>query len=373
MNQRNIRLSKSSIGEKEKKAVLKILDKEFLGMGSEVKFFEDKLSNFFGRDVVCVVNGTAALHLALQASGISKGDEVLVQSITYVATIQAISAVGAVPVFCDIEKDTMTLDIEDLKKKITSKTKAIIPVHYAGSVGNLDAIYEIANEFNLKVIEDSAHAFGSYYKGKKVGSFGDISCFSFDGIKNITSGEGGCIVADDSKFIDKVKDLRLLGVQKDSDKRYCGKRSYEFDVTDQGWRYHMSNIMAAIGIVQLERFEEFKLKRANLVKRYLKLLKNQKKIELLKINYENIFMHIFPIILDKSIDRESLIKKLSESGIGSGIHYYPNHFLSLYKKKIILKNTEEIYPKLLTLPMHNDLELSDVDYVIKNLLKFIKI
>lgn len=135
----------------------------------------------------------------------------------------------------------------------------------------------------------------------------------------------------------------------------------------------MSNIMAAIGIIQLERFEEFRLKRSVLVKKYLKLLKNEGKVKILKIDYENIFMHIFPIILDESINRENLIKQLSESGIASGIHYYPNHFLSLYRQSVTLKNTEELYPQLLTLPMHNDLELSDVDYIIENLLKFIKV
>jgi dTDP-4-amino-4,6-dideoxygalactose transaminase len=156
-----IRLSKSCIGEAEKEAVMRVLNRGFFGMGQEVKSFEDSLTNFFGRPALCVVNGTAALHLALQATGIGDGDEVLVQSITYVASFQAIAATGAKPVPCDIIATTAGVDLSDAKQKITSKTKAIMPVHYAGCVGNLDAVYDFAHSNGLRVIEDAAHAFGT--------------------------------------------------------------------------------------------------------------------------------------------------------------------------------------------------------------------
>jgi dTDP-4-amino-4,6-dideoxygalactose transaminase len=203
-----------------------------------------------------VVNGTAALQLALQAAGIWQGDEVLVQSLTYVASFQAISATGARPVACDVDAETLCLDWRDAEKRLTPRTKAVMPVHYAGGVGALDEIYAFAEKYGLRVIEDAAHAFGTEYQGKKVGEFGDIVCFSFDGIKNITSGEGGCIVTNDEEVLRKVRDARLLGVEKDTEKRFSGGRSWEFDVTAQGWRYHMSNIMAAIGLEQLKRFPE---------------------------------------------------------------------------------------------------------------------
>ena len=367
MENKNIKLSKSSISSEEKKAVMQVLDDEFLGMGKRVKDFEDKLSNFFGRPAVCVVNGTAALHLSLQASGIGYGDEVLVQSLTYLASIQAISATGAKPIFCDIDLDTITLNIDELENKITQRTKAIMPVHYAGSVGKLNQIYDFARKFNLIVIEDAAHSFGSEYQGKRVGAFGDIACFSFDGIKNITSGEGGCIVSDNLKFLDAVKDARLLGVKKDSDNRYIGRRSYEFDVSEQGWRYHMSDLMAAIGIVQLRRFNLFKLKRRKLVYHYIKLLKEISAVKLLNLEYEEIFMHIFPIVINTSFERDKLRSKLLEAGISTGIHYFPNHFLSLYKQNIKLKNTEKIYPRIITLPLHNDLNICDIDFIVKTL------
>ena len=249
-----IRLSKCSLSSLEKKAVLKVLNKEFLGMGEEVSIFENNLTKFFGRKSVCLVNGTAALQLALQAIGIKSGDEVLVPSLTYVSNFQSITANNAKPIPCDIYPDSLLIDLSDAEKKLTKNTKAIMPVHYAGGVGNLNDIYKFAKKNNLRVIEDASHAFGSKYKNKLIGSQGDIVCFSFDGIKNITSGEGGCLVTNDTKILNTVEDIRLLGVNNDSQNRVINKRSWTFDVFEQGWRYHMSNIMAAIGIVQLNRF-----------------------------------------------------------------------------------------------------------------------
>ena len=180
-------------------------------MGKHVQKFEQELQSIFNRPVSCVVNGTAALHLALQACGIDAGDEVLVQSITYLASFQAITASGATPIPCDINLSTLTIDLEDAKKKITPRTKAIMPVHYAGDLEDYDGIYNLAQDFNLRVIEDAAHAFGGKINGKYIGSFGDIVCFSFDGLKNITSGEGGCVTTNDLNIINKIKDARLLG------------------------------------------------------------------------------------------------------------------------------------------------------------------
>jgi dTDP-4-amino-4,6-dideoxygalactose transaminase len=227
-----IRLSKSCLSNTEKKAVSGVLDRENLGMGQEVKQFEDALSDFFSRSTVCVSTGTSALHLAVQACGIALGDEVLVPSLTYISCFQAISATGAKPVACDIDLKTLCLDWKDAEKRLTANTKAIMPVHYSGGVGDLDAIYDFANKYKLRVIEDAAHAFGSIYNGKRVGSFGDIACFSFDGIKNITSGEGGCVVSHNEKILKRVRDSRLLGVEKDTEQRYSGNRSWDFDVSN---------------------------------------------------------------------------------------------------------------------------------------------
>lgn len=352
-----IRLSKSCIGDAEKAAVLGVLDREYLGMGAEVQQFEKALTEFFGRPAVCVVNGTAALHLSLQACGIGPGDEVLVQSLTYVASFQAISATGATPVACDVDPSTLTLDLRDAEKRLTPSTKAIMPVHYSGGVGALDEIYVFARKHGLRVVEDAAHAFGTCYQGKRIGSFGDIACFSFDGIKNITSGEGGCIVTDDPEVLRKIEDSRLLGVEKDTEKRFEGKRSWEFDVRTQGWRYHMSNIMAAIGIEQLTRFPIMAAKRQLLAQHYDELLKDNPQISLLSHDYREVVPHIYVTQIQGAIDREALREQLAVQGIQTGIHYQPNHVLEFYRhaRERALIQTDVVFQKLLSLPLHVDM------------------
>ncbi len=363
----DIRLSKSCIGDAEKLAVMRVLDRGFFGMGQEVNAFEQALSKFFGRPTVCVVNGTAALHLALQAAGVGQGDEVLVQSLTYVASFQAITATGAKPVACDILATNACIDLSDAARKITPKTKAIMPVHYAGGVGHLDDLYDFADSHGLRVIEDAAHAFGTNYKGQKVGAFGDIACFSFDGIKNITSGEGGCIVTDDQMVLKRIRDARLLGVENDTDKRFSGERSWDPDVHHQGWRYHMSDIMAAIGITQLNNFQYHKTRRQALAKRYVDYLSEVKSISIFRHDYDDVVPHIFVIVLDEDIDRAGLIRFLTEHGIPAGIHYKPNHLLSYFSSNINenLPATDILYPRILTLPLHPELSFEEIATIVK--------
>ena len=360
-----IRLSKSCLSSAEKQAVMGVLDREFLGMGAEVQQFEQALTEFFGRPTVCVVNGTAAVHLAAQACGIGPNDEVLVPSLTYVASFQVISATGAKPVACDIDPETCILDWRDAARRLTPRTKAIMPVHYGGGVGGLDGIYDFAHQHGLRVIEDAAHAFGTTHNGKRVGSFGDIACFSFDGIKNITSGEGGCVVTDDPVVLRKIQDARLLGVEKDTEKRYTGQRSWEFDVTSQGWRYHMSNIMAAIGLEQFRRFPQMAAARQHLARRYDELLQGHPRIQLLPRNYDVVVPHIYVVRIKGVLDRKALQVQLLEQGIQTGIHYQPNHVLSFYRDltALPLPVTDEVFPELLTLPLHPDVTDQDVEFI----------
>ncbi len=366
-----IRLSKSSISQAEKEAVLKVLDKEYLGMGEEVKLFEEKIKNYLqtNMDVVCVSTGTSALHLALSALGLKDGDEVLVPSLTYIASYQVISATGAKPISCEINPNTLFLDLNDARAKITKNTKVIMPVHYASSSKGMDEVYKLAKELNLRVVEDAAQAFGSTRDSKFVGTEGDIICFSFDGIKNITSGEGGAILSSDKEFIQKVQDGRLLGVEKDTEKRYSSQRSWDFDVKEQGFRYHMSNIMAAIGIVQLDRVQEFKNKRQAIAKRYCKSFSNIKEIELLDFNFDEVLPHIFVI---KARKRDELRTYLIDNNIECGIHYKPNHLHTKYKSEFDLSVTEQIYEEILTLPCHFDLRIEDLKIVIKRIKGFYK-
>jgi dTDP-4-amino-4,6-dideoxygalactose transaminase len=360
-----IRLSKSFIGNEEKSNVLKVLQEGNFGMGNYVQTFEDKLKKILKKDVVCVVNGTAALHLAFQAIGLKAGDEVLVPTITYVSTFQAISATGAIPIACDVNYSNCLLDLKDASKRITSKTKAIVPVHYAGEVGDLESIYKFANKNKLRIIEDAAHAFGTIYKKKIIGSIGDIVCFSFDGIKNITSGEGGCVVTKDKSVIKKIKNARLLGVEKDTEKRFTNKRSWSFDVKSQGWRYHQSNLMAAIGIAQLQKRKILFKKRQELAKCYDTKLNNNNHIATFSINYNHVVPHIYPIKVTNKLVKKQIIKILKLNNIELGFHYFPNHLLSFYKNgnKDKLKISEQVYKELLTLPLHPGLTKKNVQNI----------
>jgi dTDP-4-amino-4,6-dideoxygalactose transaminase len=365
-----IRLSKSSLSAAEKKAVMDVLDREHLGMGIEVRRFEEALSSYFNRRVACVVNGTTALQLALQAVGIGTGDEVLVPSLTYVASFQAISAIGAIPVACDVDPATLTLDVGDALARITPRTRAVMPVHYSGGVGDLVGIYAMARSHGLRVIEDAAHAFGSVHDGERVGSTGDIACFSFDGIKNITSGEGGCVVSDNREAIERIADARLLGVCRDTEKRYAGSRSWEFDVVEQGWRGHMSNIMAAIGLAQLERFPELSARRKYLARCYDAALKNDDRFGLIAHDYSAVTPHIYVVRIRGRRDRDAIRRRLFDRKIETGVHYYPNHRLSYFKRagaELFLPITDTIFHELLTLPLHPDLTENDIDTVTSEL------
>lgn len=362
-----IRLSKSIIGEQETKAVKEVIENiGYLGMGTEVQKFELEIEGYLGlvnRKCVCVNSGTAALHLAIES--ITKpGDEVLLPSLTYVATYQAVVAAGCIPVSCEVDPETLTIDINDAEKRMSPRTKAIITVHIASNPGYLSSLYNFANNNGLRVIEDAAQAFGCVYKGTKVGAQGDIVCFSFDGIKNITSGEGGAIITEDMNVLEKVKDARLLGVSKDTEKRYAGSRSWDFDVTSKGYRYHMSNIFAAIGRVQLKRLDnEFGPKRKMLKQEYIDLLALNSNIILQKsIDEADIIPHIF-ILRILGGKRDAIFKVLTEQGIQVGIHYKPNHLLSLFKSSYNLPITEQIYSEIITLPLHPQVSLDQVNLI----------
>lgn len=366
-----MRLSKSIIGSAEVEAVTKVLLEDgYLGMGSEVGRFEEDIANYLEvpkSNVVCVNSGTAALHLAVD-SICNSGDEILVPSLTFLSSFQAISANGSVPIACEINEDTLTIDLNDAKNRLTKNTKAIMAVHYASNPAYITELYEFASNNGLRVIEDAAHAFGCEFQNKKIGSFGDIICFSFDGIKNITSGEGGAIITADQEVLDIIKDTRLLGIEKDSEKRYIGARSWDFDVKRQGFRYHMSNIFAAIGRIQLSRFDnEFAPKRLELLNAYRNLLSKESNIKLIKYqDHSLIIPHIFPIrVLGNK--RDALKKYLESHDIPTGMHYKPNHLLSHYKTNYSLPVTEEVYNEILTLPLHPEIKISDVEFICKTI------
>ena len=363
-----MRLSKSIVGRDELNAIENIiLNDGYLGMGAEVSKFEVDIANYLGINrfnVTCVNTGTSALQLALSGL-INIGDEVLVPSLTFVSSYQAISAAGGVPVSCEVYEDSLTINLEDAEKKITSRTRVIMPVHFASNPAYLHKTYSFAKKNDLRIVEDAAHAFGCSVNSKKIGSFGDIICFSFDGIKNITSGEGGAIISFNDEETMYYKDARLLSIEKDSEKRFAGLRSWDFDVKHQGYRFHMSNIFAAIGRVQLSKLDsEFGPKRKKLYQIYCSILSKNPNITLQRIDEKcEIIPHIF-VIRVLNGNRDSLRDFLERKNIPTGIHYKPNHLLSFYGgAKESLHITEKIYSEILTLPLHPDLEISDVEYI----------
>ncbi len=360
-----IRLSKSIVGKQESEAVAQVIEGSgYLGMGETVGLFEKDLEQFIGGGYrcICMNSGTAALHLAVQAVT-RPGDEVLVPSFTFVSTYQAITGAGCIPVSCEVNPETLTLDLEDAARRITPKTKAMLPVYYASNIAMIDEYQAFAKEHQLRLVEDAAHAFGCVHNGRKVGSFGDVICFSFDGIKNITSGEGGAIFTSDPEVIDAVSDARLLGVCKDSEKRYKGERSWDFDVLDQGYRYHMSNIFAAIGRVQLSRFaREFAPKRKYIAKKYTALLSGNKDVRLIAMDYDQIVPHIFPILILNG-KRDKLTELFKANEVQFGIQYRPNHLLTYFKAPYDLPVTDDIYSKVISIPMHPGLTDGDIEFI----------
>lgn len=366
----NIRLSKSSVGVEETQALARVIAAGYLGMGEEVRLFEEEIAAFVGgdRSVICVSTGTAALHLAMSALDIGIGDEILVPSITYVASFQAISATGAKPIACDVREHDGFLDIRDAERRLTSRTRAIMPVHYASSAGGLEDTYALARANGLRVIEDAAHSFGGRCGGVNVGGAGDIVCFSFDGIKNITCGEGGAIVTGDAQVAQRARDGRLLGVEKDTEARYAARRSWTFDVQHQGFRYHMSNLMAAIGREQLKKFSRFSARRRALAARYRRELSDLPGITLLDMDWDEIVPHIF-VVRVPADRRTALRTHLKSQGIESGLHYQPNHQLSFFAGNKC-PVSDRLGLELLTIPLHAELTDDEQTRVIAALRDF---
>jgi perosamine synthetase len=359
-------VSKPSIGQEELKEVEKVFLTGWLGLGATVFEFEKILQDYIGaKNVIAVNTGTTALHIALDAFGIKLGDEVIVPSLTFCASIQVITALGAIPIFCEIDPETLNIDILDVKKKITNKTKAIMPIHYCGLASNMDELIKIGKYNNIFIIEDASHAFGSTYKGRKIGSFGDATCFSFDPIKNLTCGEGGAVSLDNDKIAEIIRKKRILGIDKDTWHRYRNERAWFYEVTTQGYRYHMSNINAAIGIAQFKKFHLFVERKKSIVQRYNDNFNSVSGLKILSWNLEETapFAYIIRVL---NGNREALIEALKEKGIGTGIHYIPNHLQPFFNNYAIsLPITEKIAEEILTLPLYYDMTDDQVTNVIE--------
>lgn len=368
-----IKSSRGCCGAEELAEIQEAFDYGYFGLAYKTNEFEQEIGKYLEKDrfVITTSTGTNALHLALDTIGISEGDEVIMPSFTFVATAQAVAMCGGKPMFCEVDPVKFLIDVEDVKRKITNKTKAIIPVHYAGRPCDMDALMEIKEETGIRIVEDAAHAFGSYYKGKKIGSFGDITCFSFDSIKVMTCGEGGAIVTDDPAFDDLSRKKRLLGIDRKSmHVKDWKKRSWVYDVPTLGYRYHMSNINAAIGLAQIKKVDRFIERRRELCHLYDEELKDVQSIDMMPDEYDTItpFMYVIRV---KAGKRNALKDFLMEHDIESGISYIPCHHFSLFQGNADLPATDGIYEQILCLPLHYGLSDDDVKEVCSVIKEFV--
>ena len=363
-------LSDIDFDEREKRAVSDVLDSKWLSMGKKTREFEERFSLYAGTPfALATTNCTTALHLALISLGIGKGDEVIVPSMTFVASSNAILYTGARPVFADIlSLKHPLMDPEDIEKKITKHTKAIMVVHYAGYPCDMEKIQSLARKKGLSIIEDAAHAVGSYDGDKMCGTIGDVGCFSFFANKNLPVGEGGMLVTRHKKVYDRVSKLRSHGMTSLTWDRVKG-HSYSYDVVDLGYNYRTTEISSALGIVQLGKLRRNNKRRDKIFAEYVKKLSNcyNLLIPFSGIAEEGRYArHLFPIVLDKSIDRLSFISGLKKRGIQTSIHYPPVHTFSYYRKSLQkfqalnLHDTEEYGNRVVTLPMHPLLKRDDI-------------
>ena len=365
-----------SIGEDTKEHLENALNIGWLGMGASTKEFEDRISEFLNlkdRFVVTTNTGTSALHIALRAANIGAGDEVITPSFNYVADHQAIKMTGADVVMCDIEEDNLGMDYEKVEELITNKTKAIIPLHFAGIPCNQKKIFKMAEKYDLRVIEDAMHAFGTTIDGKKIGSYGDITCFSFDPVKIITSIDGGCVVVNTKEEAQRLQKLRLLGVDKDTTERYKNKRSWDYDVISEGYRYHLTNIMASVGISQIKKINTFITNRQKICQEYNQAFKEIKGLKIPQTDFTNIspFIYSLRILNDQ---RDDLIKHLDMLEIDVGIHFIPVHKHKYFSNSRFgnMKITEQVVKEVLTLPLHSNMKINQIQRIIEGITGFFK-
>ena len=359
------------IEEDEIKEVVDTLKSGWLTMGPKTIEFEKLIAEYTGaKNAIAVSSCTAALHLSLIGLGVGKGDEVITTPFTFASTGNVIIHAGAKIVFVDIDRKTYNIDPEKIEEAITPKTKAIIPVHYAGQSCDIKTITEIAEDNNLFVIEDAAHAIGAEYDGKKIGTFGTTTCFSFYATKNITTGEGGAITTNDDELADKLRVLRLHGISKDAWKRYSEKGSWYYEIEECGWKYNMTDIQAALGIHQIKKLDKFIEIRRRCAKNYNEELK---KIDGIITPYEKsnvkYVYHLYPILL-QNYNRDEFIEKMQEKGIGCSVHFIPLHMHPFYKNTLGFKkgnfpNAEWVYEKEVSLPLYPKMKEDDVRFVIE--------
>ncbi|MEI6729986.1 MAG: DegT/DnrJ/EryC1/StrS aminotransferase family protein [Pseudomonadota bacterium] len=362
--------AKPTLSEETYADVEAVLRSGWLTTGPKVAQFEQDLSAYFsGRGVRCLSSATAGLQLALLAIGLKEGDEVITTPLTFVATLNTIVQAGGRPVLVDIDRKTRNMDLALLEKAITPKTRAIVPVHFAGLPVDLDEVYRIAEKYKLRVIEDTAHTIGAEYKGKKIGSFGDIGVMSFHPNKNMTTGEGGAVVTDDPDVLKQIEIMRFHGIDRNAFNRFSKGGSQHYDVVAAGFKYNMMDIQAAIGLRQLPMLDGFIDNRTALIAKYREKLAGVAGIELPEdpaYSHRHAW-HLLTVLVE---ERDLFIEKMKELNIGIGMHYVATHLFSFYKDKFGYKlgdfpNAEYVGSHICSLPLFPTMSDSELDRVVE--------
>lgn len=369
-----INISWPATGVEERDALAGVFEKGWLGLGPVTHEFEEALKAYLGaKHAVAVNTGTSALHLAFASLGLGPGDEVIVPSVTFAGCVQAILWTGATPVFCDSVEESVLPDLADIERRLTPRTKAVVPVHYGGNPVDLDRLEDLGRRRGFVVVEDAAHALGSDYKGRKVGGRGKAVCFSFDPIKNITTGEGGAVVTDDDTLAEELRLRRILGIDKETWRRYQGKRGHFYEVVTDGYRYHMPNFSAAVGLVQLKKLPQFAHRRRDICRRYDAAFKAVAGVAVLPVDYSAVVPHIYVIRVSGDV-REELMEHLKAAGVGTGLHYVANHTQPHFKRFAHgpLPVAEKLTREMVTLPLHCALSDADVETVVSGVRSFFK-
>jgi len=365
---------KPFISEEEIDEMVDTLRSGWLSMGPKTIKFEEEFNKYIGsKKSVAVSSWTAAGHLTLEAFGIEKGDEVIVPTMTFPATAEIVCYFGAIPVIVDVDKDTLNISLEEIEKAITPKTKAIIPVHYGGQPCDLDEIQEIAKIHNLKVLEDAAHSLPATYKGKKIGTISDVTCFSFYATKTLSTGEGGMICTNDQEIAERCAIMRLHGINRDAWKRYSESGSWYYEVVAPGYKYNFTDLQASLGIPQLKKVDTMWEWRKKIALRYLEGFKDFDLLTLPFIkNDRESSWHLFPVRLNLEMltkNRAQIIDELKKHNIGVGVHFMPVHQHLYYSETFNLddKNypvASATFPRLMSLPIYPGMTDNSIEKVI---------
>lgn len=363
---------KQTIDQDDIQAVVDVLQSDFLTTGPKIAEFEQTVADYVGaKYAVAISNGTSALHAACFAAGIGPGDEVITTPLTFAASANCVLYCGGTPVFADVDPKTYNIDPEDIQRKITDRTKAIIAVHLAGQPCDMDAIHSIAREHGLIVIEDGAHALGSVYKGKKVGSMSDMTTFSFHPVKPITTGEGGMIVTDNEDFYKKMILFRSHGITRDDSMMTRNDGPWFYQQFDLGYNYRITDIQCALGCSQMKKLDRFLARRKEIVARYNEAFADcDNIITPYQLSDTESGWHLY-IVQVKNCDRRQVFEAMREKGIGVNVHYIPVYMHPYYQEhgyeNVHCANAEEIYSHIISLPLYPGLTSEQQDYVIDTL------